>query len=63
MPMHHDAQTVRQCLNKILYRYGINEDDIFAYLTDNGSNVIKAFEDDIQGILYRIMRKIHIYLY
>lgn len=63
MPMHHDAQTVRQCLNKILYRHGINEDDIFAYLTDNGSNVIKAFEDDIQGILYRIMRKIHIYLY
>ena len=50
MPMHHDAQTVRRCLNKILL-FWINEDDIFAYLTDNGSNAIKAFENDLQGIL------------
>ena len=51
MPMHHDAQTARTCLNKILHKFGINEDDIFAYLTDNGSDAIKAFENDLQGIL------------
>ena len=41
----HNAETIREMVEEILKEWGIPLDKILAILTDNGSNMIKAFRE------------------
>jgi len=41
---NHDADT-----NEMLKKIGVSDEDIMVYLTDNGSNMIKAYKNDFEG--------------
>ena len=41
----HNAETIRGMVEEILKEWGIPLDKILAILTDNGSNMIKAFRE------------------
>jgi hypothetical protein len=49
LPPSHTAEVVKTHLKKILSVYKITDESIFAYITDNGSNVVCAFKDDYEG--------------
>uniref|UniRef100_A0A914CHP3 Uncharacterized protein n=1 Tax=Acrobeloides nanus TaxID=290746 RepID=A0A914CHP3_9BILA len=41
----HSAAVVREYTNKLLEKVGMHEPDVFAVITDNGSNFIKAYKE------------------
>jgi len=41
----HNAENIKECVEKKLAIYGLQLNDIFSIVTDNGSNVIKAFDN------------------
>ncbi|KAH7703154.1 transposase [Aphelenchoides avenae] len=44
------AERVRECVNSILNEYLLKDDDVAFYVTDNGSNLLKAYRDSIEEV-------------
>ncbi|KAH7719324.1 hypothetical protein AAVH_13181 [Aphelenchoides avenae] len=44
------AERVRECVNSILHEYLLKDDDVAFYVTDNGSNLMKAYRDSIEEV-------------
>lgn len=45
----HNFENIKKCVVDKLKIYGLTLDDIFAVITDNGSNIVKAFNDYQEG--------------
>lgn len=56
LPPSHTAAVVKTNLDKIMSYYKLNEEDVFAIITDNGSNVVCAFKDDYEGLQFLVSK-------
>jgi len=43
----HDHSTIKTYVYEIMKQYGIIDDDVSRYCTDNASNMLKAFRDSM----------------
>jgi hypothetical protein len=48
----HTAKNIKACVQKKLREFGLIYDDIYAVITDNGANIIKAFQLEGKGLIY-----------
>ncbi|KAH7714503.1 transposase [Aphelenchoides avenae] len=44
------AERVRECVNSILKEFQLSDDDVAFYVTDNGSNLLKAYRDSVEEV-------------
>jgi hypothetical protein len=49
LPPKHDAGVIKKYSDILLNRYGLSDKDVSRYVTDNASNMLAAFKNDIFG--------------
>jgi len=54
LPGKHSAEQIKQCLQLKLNEFGLTMNDLYKVVTDNGSNMIKAFSK-YEGNFYNIL--------